>query len=287
MIFVKIASWLPFWWIYFWFRMTAYFAFYVLKYRRGVVHENIKKSFPDLSDEVRLKIEKQFYLQFMEVFAEFTKSYSFKKKDWEQRCKLINPEVLQAHLSKGEPILLLSGHVANWEWPAHAISQQIGYPMEFLFKSIKKESYQGIMHKLRTRHGGLPIPKDTALREIIKRKNVPRVIGMIADQIPSMGTEKRWVNFLNQESAFYVGAEKIASSVNYPVYFSDTVRVSKGHYEVTFRPIAQPPYAESPAVIEKYAQLLEEAINRNPADYLWSHKRWKYNRQQADTASNQ
>lgn len=246
------------------------------------MHENIKNSFPDLGSKERLQLEKRFYLHFMEVFAEFIKSYSFKKHDWEERCKLINPELLRAHLDKVEPILLLSGHTANWEWPAHSISSQIGYPMEFLFKSIEKDSYQGIMYQLRTRHGGFPIPKDLAVREIIKRKNQPRVIGIVADQIPSIGTEKEWVNFLNQETAFYVGAERIATSVGYPVYFCDMVRVSKGKYEVTFKPIAKPPYQGEPQIIEKFAALLEESIRRNPSDYLWSHKRWKYSRAQAE-----
>lgn len=279
MIFVKLASLLPIGWLYFWFRLAAYFGFYITKYRRDVVHRNIEKSFPDLGPQERLILEKRFYLHFMEVFAEFTKSYSFKRKDWEERCKLVNPQLLKNHLYKGEPVLLMSGHTANWEWPAHSISSQIGYPMEFLFKEIKKKTFEGIMHKLRTRHGGLPIPKDTAAREIIKRKDQPRVIGIIADQIPSLGADKVWVNFLNQETAFYVGAEKIATSVGYPVYFCDTVRVAKGKYAVTFKPIAQPPYSSKPEIIQKYASLLEESIRKNPSDYLWTHKRWKYTRE--------
>lgn len=282
MIFVKLASLLPINWLYFWFRLTAYFGFYISKYRREVVHENIKNSFPHLRQEERLELEQRFYFHFMEVFAEFTKSYSFKKGDWEKRCRLVNPELLRAHLDNGEPVLLMSGHTANWEWPAHSISSQIGYPMEFLTKEIKKESYQRIMHELRTRHGGLPISKDLALREIIKRKEIPRIIGIIADQIPSIGTEKEWIEFLSQETAFYVGAERIATSVGYPVYFCDTVRISKGKYEVTFKPIAKPPYQEEPRIIQKYALLLEESIRKNPSDYLWSHKRWKYSKEEAD-----
>lgn len=279
MIFVKLASYLPFWWVYFWFRMTAYFSFYVLKYRRAVVHHNIKNSFPELSDSERLKIEKRFYLQFMEVFAEMTKSYSFKKKDWEERCKITNPEILTAHLDKKEPVLLISGHVTNWEWPAHSISSQMDYPMEFLYKPLKSKKYESIVHQLRTRHGGVPITKDNALREIVRRKKVPRIIGIVGDQVPSIGTEKIWVEFLNQESAFYSSPERIATAVNYPVYFCDVVRVSKGHYEVTFKPIAAPPYSDDPGIVTKYAEMLEESIRKSPSDYLWSHKRWKYTKE--------
>lgn len=279
MFFVKLASYLPFAWIYFWFRLMAHFLFHVMKYRRDVVYENIKNSFPEFSDKERLLIEKGFYLHFMEVFAELTKTYSFNKEDWRERCKLINPELLTAHLDNGEPVLLMSGHTANWEWQAHSYSSQLRYPVEFLYKPISNDRYERIMHQLRTRHGGIPIPKDKALREIIKRKKIPRIIGIVADQIPSIGTDKTWINFLNQDTAFYVGAERIATAVNYPVYFCDVVRVAKGKYEVTFKPIAKPPYSESPHIIKKYAELLEEAIQKNPSHYLWSHKRWKYSRE--------
>ena len=248
------------------------------------MHRNIQNAFPELSEQERFVIEKRFYFQFMEVFAEFTKSYSFKKGDWEHRCKLMNPELLKADLDKGQPVILMSGHTANWEWPAHSISRQLGYPMEFLYKPIKNAKYEGIMSQLRSRHGGIGIPKDQALREIIKRKNTPRVVGMIADQVPSIGTEKRWIQFLNQETAFYVGSERIAMAVKYPVYFCDTKRIGKGKYEVTFRKIAQPPYNEEPQIIEQYANLLEKAIKAAPADYLWSHKRWKYTKAQAEEA---
>lgn len=282
MFLIKLAAHLPFWWLYFCFKMTAYFGFYVLKYRRTVVHENIKVTFPDLTDRERLKLERKFYLQFMEVFAEMTKSYSFKKNDWQSRCKLLNPEVLKFHLDNGQAVVLMSGHTANWEWPAHSISQQIDYPMEFLYKPLKNNRFEDIMRHLRTRHGGIPIQKDEATQEILKRKDRPRIIGIIGDQMPSWVPEKIWTNFLNRDTAFYVGAERISTSLNYPVYFCDTVRIRRGYYEITFKEIAKPPYSKKSDIIIKFVQLLESAIRRNPSDYLWSHKRWKYTRDQID-----
>lgn len=285
MAIIKLASYLPERFIYFWFRALGGFAFYILKYRREVVRSNLKSAFPDFPEEKIRSLEKSFYFHFTEVFAEFIIAYRFTKSDWEKRCKLINPELLRDELDKGQPVVLLSGHMANWEWPAHSISRLMGYPMEFLYKPIKNQKYEEIMHNLRTRHGGRAIPKDTASREIIKRKDEPRVIGFIADQIPSIGTEKRWVDFLNKETAFYVGAERIAMAIQYPAFFCDTKRIGRGRYEVTFHPVAQPPYSDQPEIIETYAGLLEKAIQNSPGDYLWSHKRWKYTREEAEAVT--
>ena len=281
MTLIRIVSLFPARWIYFWFRLAAHFAYYISRYRGEVIRTNISNSFPEYSREQVEATAKAFYYQFMEVFAESIIAYRFSKADWEKHFHITNPHELKSLLDAGQPIILLSGHTCNWEWPAHAIVSQLKVPMEFLYKPIQNERYERIMFQLRTRHGGQPIPKDSAISAILKRKNEARVIGIIGDQIPSKSTEKKWVNFLNQESAFYVGAEKIARAVGYPVFFAETHRVKRGYYSLTFRMIAKPPYGDDPKIIETYTRMLEASIRRHPADYLWSHRRWKYSREQA------
>lgn len=285
MFFVKLVSFFPFWVLYALCELTAFLAYYVLRYRREVVSANIARAFPDKSARERRKIEVGFYRQFLQVFAEFWKSYSFKKEDWLKRVPLMNPELVLSYLEKGVPVVLVSGHTANWEWPAHSVRQHLGYPLEFLYKPVKNKRFDKLMLALRTKHGGIAVPKDSAVREIIKRRKQPRLIGIIGDQLPSMGTEKHWLNFLNRETAFYKGAERIATMANYAVFYVDTERVSLGHYELTLRQIAEPPYEKGQeGIIADYVTKLQASIDRDPSAYLWSHKRWKYTRKQEEAA---
>lgn len=251
--------------------------YHTVGYRRSVVRENLSKTFPKHTKKELFKIEKGFYIQFTQVFIESIKAYRFKKRDWEKRVPLVNAQAMLECLDQGQPVILLSGHTANWEWPAFSIGQQMGYPMEFLYKPVKNPKFDQLMINLRTRHGGRALPKDSALRQIIKRKNESRIIGILADQLPSIGADKYWVDFLNQSTAFYTGPQKIAQIVNYPVFYSATRRTSEGHYEVEFKPVMSPPYQKGgQEIVQKFAELLEETIRQNPSDYLWSHKRWKY-----------
>lgn len=250
-----------------------------------MVSGNISNAFPEKSAKERRRIEVQFYRQFLQVFAEFWKSYNFKKEDWSKRVPIINPEEVLAYLDRGIPVVLVSGHTANWEWPAHSVRQHLGYPLEFLYKPVKNERFDKIMLALRTRHGGMAVPKDNAVREIIKRRKQPRLIGIIGDQLPSMGTEKYWLDFLNRETAFYKGTERIATMANYAVFYVDTQRVSLGHYTLTFSQIAEPPYQKSQeGIIAEYVSKLQASIDRDPSAYLWSHKRWKYTKKQEEAA---
>ncbi|OEK06347.1 lysophospholipid acyltransferase family protein [Roseivirga misakiensis] len=288
MFFVKLLSYLPSWCLYPFAEAGAFLAYHILKYRKGVVMENLKTAFPEKPDVELKKIARQFYRHFCQVFVEMILAYSYKKKDWQKRMKLINSEEVLHYLDKGVPTILVSGHVANWEWPAFSVGSQLGYPIEFLYKSVDNGYFESIMHRLRTRHGGTPIPKDNALREIVKRKNQPRVIGIIGDQLPAMGTEKQWIDFLNQETAFYVGAERIAKLTKYVVFYASVKRVGLGKYEMCVKEIAAPPYnKEDLNITANYVSALEETIRENPSDYLWSHKRWKYTKAQEQAALNQ
>lgn len=277
MFLIRIFSLLPFWFLYGLCEISAFLAYHVLRYRRGVVRENLAHAFPEKSGFERRKIAIQFYRQFFQVLAEFVKAWRFKKEDWLERVPITNPEVVEKYLDAGTPIVLMSGHTANWEWPAFSIEQHFNYTMEFLYKPIKNELFDKVMLNLRTRHGNIAIPKDNAIREVLKRRKQPRLVGFISDQLPSMGTEKYWLDFLNRPTAFYVGAERIATLTQYAVFYVDAHRTGLGRYEVTFRQIAEPPYEKGhQGIIADFAKMLEKTIHEHPADYLWSHQRWKY-----------
>ena len=277
MLLVRFLSLLPFGMLYFMSEVVAFMVYHVFRYRRGVVRENLLNAFPDKSNKEITRIEKKFYRHFSQIFAEFVKGYRFAKRDWQERVMMSNPELLTEFLDKGIPVVLMAGHTANWEWPAFSIGQQIDYPFEFMYKPVKNQGFDKVMMALRTRHGGTAIAKDSAMREIIKRRKVPRIIGVIGDQLPAMGTEKLWFNFLNQETAFYTGAERIAVSTGYAAFYIHTKRISKGRYELTFEKITEPPYQkDDPRIIEGFVKRLEQSIRSKPSDYLWTHKRWKY-----------
>lgn len=285
MYLVRVLSRLPFWFLYPFSEAVAFFGYHVLRYRKEVVSENLANAFPDKSNTELRRVAKSFYRQLSQVFVESIKAYRFTSKHWAKRVPLINKDQVLSYLDQGVPVILMSGHVANWEWPAFSIGAQLGYPMEFLYKPVSNKNSERIMLQLRTKHGGIAVPKDSAMRQIIKRRKQPRLVGIIGDQLPSLGTEKLWYDFLNRETAFYVGAERIATLTQYAVFYTDTKRTGLGRYEVTFKEIASPPYEkDKTGIIEKYKDLLEETIHQNPSDYLWSHKRWKYTKADAEAA---
>ena len=137
------------------------------------------------------------------------------------------------------------------------------------------------MLRLRTHLGAHLIPMKDTLRDFMRRKSIPRIISMLSDQTPPRGEIQYWTTFLNQETAFYVGADKLSASFKYPVIFVGNRRVKRGHYEFKFEmlhDLVSPLGSEEFPITERYARKLEKWIQDNPADYLWSHRRWKHKR---------
>jgi KDO2-lipid IV(A) lauroyltransferase len=105
-----------------------------------------------------------------------------------------------------------------------------------------------------------------------------RVYALIADQTPRPEDPKLWTRFLQQDTAFFVGAGKIAKFLDAQVVYVDMQRVCRGHYTVRFNVLVEPPYAEGEdaLVVQRYASELEQAVRASPADWLWLQKKWKY-----------
>lgn len=97
------------------------------------------------------------------------------------------------------------------------------------------------------------------------------------------------VQFLNQPTAMLGGPEYIAAKLNLPVVFLHIFRVRRGRYSIRFTAITEDPsMLEEGEITRRYARLLEESINKNRYNWLWSHKRWKreLSREEKDTYNN-
>ena len=114
-IFIKILAIMPLAWIYFIANIMCFVNQIVIKYRKNVIHKNIRFSFPHLNNIEREKIINKFYIFMFELFAEIIKSIDFKKKDILKRVQINNIEIVEKNISKKKPLILICSHYQNWE----------------------------------------------------------------------------------------------------------------------------------------------------------------------------
>jgi KDO2-lipid IV(A) lauroyltransferase len=257
-------------------RFMAWCAWRVIPYRRHVVEANLKASFPEWDDVTRERVIRDYYRGFADMLVEVMRSLRLTPEELARRVTLKNPDPVREAIAKGKPVLLVAAHQANWEWMLLGLSTQLGAPMDAAYKPLVDNWAECEMRKLRSRFGARLIPAQELLADIIKQRGLPRAIAMVADQEPVSSERKQWLRFLNRDTAFFLGPEEITRTTRYAAFFLRLKRVSRGHYEVEFVPLAaageQLPAGEFTA---RYARMVEQQIRESPADWPWSHKRWK------------
>ena len=88
------------------------------------------------------------------------------------------------------------------------------------------------------------------------------VMGLIADQNPPRRPDSHWFRFLNQDTIFFDGGEKLALRCKLPVYFVRMDRLRRGRYQMSFEPIYDG--VEQVAeyeITERYVRKLEAMIS--------------------------
>jgi KDO2-lipid IV(A) lauroyltransferase len=124
------------------------------------------------------------------------------------------------------------------------------------------------------------IPFKDTFRTLIRNKETLTFNVFAADQTPTKSEINYWGNFLNQETGFFLGIEKIAASLGMGVVFVDIQRRARGRYNGVFELITDDPKDTGEhEIIKKYISLLEQSITRAPDNWLWSHKRWKHKKE--------
>jgi Kdo2-lipid IVA lauroyltransferase/acyltransferase len=257
-------------------RFLAWMSWKVIPYRRHVVVANLKASFPEWTEAQRELVIRDYYRGFADMLVEVMRSLRLTPQELERRVILRNPELVRAEIAKGKPVLLVAAHQANWEWMLLGLSTQLGCPVDAAYKPLVDNWAEIEMRKLRGRFGARLIPAQELLGDIIKQRNAPRAIAMVADQEPVTSERKQWIRFLNRDTAFFLGPEEITRATRYASFFLKLKRVARGRYEVEFLPLAAAgEKLEAGELTTRYARLVEEQIREMPADWPWSHKRWK------------
>ena len=256
-------------------------VYYCVRYRRGVVRDNLSRSFPDKSPSETLRIEKRFYRFFCDYFVETLKLVSISRREMCRRMTFHGTEQLErAVMEEGcDFVFIYLGHYCNWEWVAslpYSISPVVHCAQ--IYHPLYDKASDKFFLRLRKHFGGECIPMKHTLRRVMELKSEgrPTAIGFIADQLPTWNSMHFFVPFLHRDTAVFTGAEQIGRRVGAAYFFADISRPRRGYYECTFRRMEapQPPRGEYD-MTALFMELLERKIREVPQYWLWTHKRWK------------
>jgi KDO2-lipid IV(A) lauroyltransferase len=273
---VRLLAALPWWVMNPFADVLAWLAWRVVRVEQRPLRANLAASFPDLTERQLQHLMRDYYRGFAQVLVEVVRSVSLSPEELRRRVVLEGFAPVRAALDSGTSVLLVAAHQCNWEWLLLALSLDLGYPLEAAYKPLVDGWAQREMLKARSRFGARLVPAQELLGHILRGGRTPRVIAMVADQEPRDSERRHWTRFMNRDTAFFMGAEEITRVTKFPAFFVGLRRTSRGHYTVSVTALSQGgEKLATGELTERYARLVEAQIRASPADWPWSHKRWK------------
>jgi Kdo2-lipid IVA lauroyltransferase/acyltransferase len=280
-ILIRILSFLPLRILYVFAGITFFLLYHVFKYRRSLVLKNIQNSFPEKTLDETRKIEKKFYAHLSQTIVEVIKLATMPKSQLQKRV-VYTPEsmrLLEQYYKEGKSIMIVLGHNGNWEWIGTCSPLWLTHPVLTAYRPLKNKVFDRFMTRMRSRAGCIMASMDELPREMIGRRKQVLATGLIADQTPSNTSNAFWVQFLNQETAFFKGPEYLSKKFNLSVFWASATKTGKGQYSVDFQLITDEPKSFAEGQLTRlYTSYLERDIRKQPEIWLWSHRRWKHRR---------
>lgn len=280
--FIYLLAILPFPILYLLSDATYILLYYVLGYRKKVVRQNLLKSFPEKSTEQLQKIEKRFFRYFCDLFLETFKTLTISKANMVKHCSLEpgTMSIFNQLAEENQSFMVVMGHFGNWEWGGNTFSITCKHQLYVIYHPLTNPYFNGLVYRMRTRFGTRLIPMKDTLRDMLKNRDTLTVTALIADQSP-LPDRAYWMEFMNQDTPVFLGIEKIALKIRYPIVYISIRRVKRGYYRVFAEKIELPSSLQKIGTLtEIHTRKLEADIRSQPENWLWTHRRWKHKRPQ-------
>jgi len=252
----------------------------VIRYRKTVITQNIKNSFPEKSEQERQSIIAKFYLNLSDTILEGLKGYSYPPEKLMERFRLKPTPKLDEYYEAGQSIVLIGAHFANWEWGMMCGGLHSKHPIMCYYQPIRNKFINNFYrNKFSTGRNLTTVSKKDTVRNFVKHRKEAVGHLLIADQNPVTRNNAVWLGFLNQDTICINGPEKLAQKFNFPVFYMHINRIKRGYYEMEiteFEP--SPKDTKEGEITTEFMKRLEQKILETPHNWLWSHKRWKKKR---------
>lgn len=271
------VSLLPWKVIYFLSDLFYVLIYYIIGYRKKVVRNNLLLAFPEKTAAERLRIEKDFYHQLMDTFIEMIKLISISEKELNKRF-VCNYDLLHELYQTGQSVQLHGGHFFNWEFVNLAYGANTEYPFLGVYAPLSNKVFGRIIYNMRSRFKTILVPASDFKTKFRHYAKGIYALALAADQNPRRTQDAYWLNFMGKLTPFVPGPENGARHYNTAVVFATYYCVKRGYYASELKLYTTTPLDLPDGKITlDYRDFLEGEIRKRPANYLWSHRRWKWN----------
>ncbi len=255
--------------------------------RRGITCDNVRRS-GIVSDETEVRrIAKESFRHFACLVIDSLKSDAYLTPDtWRERIDLdVDPETLALLEKPDQGLILISGHLGNWEIAAQVISYL--KPVVGITRDMNNPYVDKLMKQRKPRNNFKLTPKhDADMGRLLTTLKDGNVLALLIDQ--HARDRGVMVDFFGTPASTHASHAMLHLITKIPLCFGYCVKTGP----MRFKFKALPPVCfertgkrddDVRAILEKLTLELESAIRAYPEQYLWAHRRWRQHTAHAAT----
>jgi KDO2-lipid IV(A) lauroyltransferase len=254
-------------------RIIGNFAFHVLRYRRRVVMANLRTAFgKELSDSRLAAIAAESYCQTAMTFVELL----IAPKLQQQIRTMLQPghvALLQKLLQQGHGLVMVSGHLGNWELQGAAAAAFMAEPLTVAAVQQSNPYVNRFITKRRNEMGMRVAGTKEAMKFLVRALKNRQAVGLVADQ--NAGPFAVFVDFFGKIAATQPGPAKLALKFKAPMVVGAAIRTGPGQFKILARQVEILEDDTVETLTQRHVKILESFIRQYPEQYFWIHRRWK------------
>ncbi len=253
------------------------FTFRVLKVRRKVALDNLRRAFPEKTHEELERIAHRAYRNFVKMTIEYIRFPDLSPQKVLQMVRIPDTSLLEWAKRNGRGLILVGGHFGNWELMGAAI-RALGYPEAFLVGEQHNKLIDNLMNQYRQRMGIAIIHMGAAVRGVIKALREGRCVALLSDQ--DAGKNGVFVSYFGHPASTPRGPAVFSLKTGAPIIFGSAVREDHAYHRVYLDLAAPGAVGELSEeniqrLTQAYTSILERYVRQYPDHWFWMHRRWK------------
>ena len=220
---------------------------------------------------------KQIYCNFTYLWFEVLQVGKLFNENKEQFFSVYNRELIEQALKDGNGVILLSGHLGNFEWLA-ALFGFYGWPFAAIAKKQKNPYVDKFIRERRESNGARVIYVKSAMKDGLRLLKNKGILGIVGDQ--DARRKGIFINFLGQPSSTAIGPAIFHLRSKAPMFWVSAIRTKYAQFEIHFEKIeTEVPFEINDEniknVTQKHSDVLEKWVRKYPEQWFWMHRRWK------------
>ncbi len=264
-----------------------YMLYYAFAYRKKIVLQNLRNSFPEKSEKEIRALCRRFYRHLCDTVFEGLMCFTISRNQLLSHIRCGNPELINTYFERGQSVIIAIGHYGSWEFFLTGLNALIKHQLVIIYTPLTNPFMEKKMMQARESFGTRMISKSEVKSFFEEKPEQPTATLFAIDQWPAKAKKPYWMTFLNQETAVAFGTEKYAKDSGQAVLYATINKEKRGKYVISFVTICdEPATSQYGFITESITRALEKDIEKAPAYWLWSHRRWKQTRAEVEAKKN-